>query len=105
MRLPKTPLAPLAQCLHRMASRGCQSVCWFVCPSRHVRVLFPRCRQVGGHAVLKANMYDLQSGERSVFQQELSRELVLDMGVVVAGGWQADGSRRMNVGRDGGTHV
>ncbi len=34
----------------------------------------PWSKQIDGHAVLKTNMYDLQSGERSVFQQELSRE-------------------------------
>jgi hypothetical protein len=32
--------------------------------------------QVDGQPVLRLNMYDLESGERSVFDQELEREFV-----------------------------
>jgi hypothetical protein len=32
------------------------------------------CRQVNGFPVLKANNYDIESGELSVFQRELNRE-------------------------------
>ncbi|KAL4421455.1 hypothetical protein ABPG75_010746 [Micractinium tetrahymenae] len=44
---------------------------------RSARERESRITVVNGQAVLKANMYDLESGERSVFDQELSRELHL----------------------------